>query len=747
MVEFLYPGYLWALPAIVIPVAIHLLSRRRYRRVPWAAMQHLLQAQRQASLRIRWHNFLVLLLRSAVVLLLVLLFARPQPTRPLPGLAGGLPKTVLILLDDSASMAERGGGTSAFERAKDFTLTLVERLAGSGAAVAGHAASAEESFFSAAPVRTGDVPRLKERLAGLRTTATVFEPAPRCASLGADAAALGGEPVFYVLTDLRAADWGADRLDPDAARGLAVLQEYGPVILVDVGRGDGINFALTGVRGGDRPAYARAAAALRIILQNESAGALGPSRLAVRLHGPAAGQLPPVQAPAVPPGEEREVALGVFLDRPGHHALEATLGADDAFPPDNRLFIAVQAVDRLPVLVVEGGAEPGSSGGPAYYVRAALQPAPSAAGGVHVQLQRAMSAVPGDLARYAAVFLCDVPSPLAWHEALRGYVDGGGRLVVFLGKRARAEAWNETLLSESGGLLPCRLDEEAQAGLDASFHLSVTDFSHPLLTPFTDWQTLLGLPEFTAFHQVQPLGMTRVLARFDDPESSPAMLVAGTGNGLTIVFATSADDSWSDWPRSEAGRVTYLGLMQWLVEQGAPAVRPEFNLLGGGRIEFPLDPAQFRPEATLLPPQMPDGAKREPARVRAQPHAKGKGLWFTSEPLRHEGIYELQLTDLAGQPSSAFFAVNTPPTERLLQQARPETVQGAEASPGRLQVLRYGGRPVASGLRAPATPAVYWAALAGIIICLLVAESFLAYVFGNPAAPASADGRRGRSTR
>jgi hypothetical protein len=82
MVDFVNPGYLWALPAVVIPVAIHLLSRRRYRRVPWAAMQHLLRAQRQARLRIRWHNFLVLLLRSGVVLLLVLLFAGPHPARP-----------------------------------------------------------------------------------------------------------------------------------------------------------------------------------------------------------------------------------------------------------------------------------------------------------------------------------------------------------------------------------------------------------------------------------------------------------------------------------------------------------------------------------------------------------------------------------------------------------------------------------------------------------------------------------------
>ncbi|MHC4593096.1 MAG: hypothetical protein ACYS8L_10440, partial [Planctomycetota bacterium] len=114
---------------------------------------------------------------------------------------------------------------------------------------------------------------------------------------------------------------------------------------------------------------------------------------------------------------------------------------------------------------------------------------------------------------------------------------------------------------------------------------------------------------------------------------------------------------------------------------------------------------------------------------------------------KHEGIHELQLTDLVGQRSSIFFAVNTPPRERLLKRARAELLQMAEASPGRLQVLRYDDRPLASALRPPVAPASYWGVLAGIILCLLVAESFLAYVFGNPAVPAGADASRRRGTR
>ena len=55
MVEFAHPALLWALPAAALPVLIHLLNRRRYRRVPWAAMAHLLTAEHR-SRAYRYHN-------------------------------------------------------------------------------------------------------------------------------------------------------------------------------------------------------------------------------------------------------------------------------------------------------------------------------------------------------------------------------------------------------------------------------------------------------------------------------------------------------------------------------------------------------------------------------------------------------------------------------------------------------------------------------------------------------------------
>ena len=74
--------------AVSIPVIIHLLNRRRFKVVTWAAMRFLLAAQKKNSRRMRVEQFLLLALRCLIVLLLIRLMDN-----------GGLP-------DDSAGKAK-----------------------------------------------------------------------------------------------------------------------------------------------------------------------------------------------------------------------------------------------------------------------------------------------------------------------------------------------------------------------------------------------------------------------------------------------------------------------------------------------------------------------------------------------------------------------------------------------------------------------------------------------------------------
>ena len=80
MSPFVHPALFWGgIGLVSIPIIIHLLNRRRFRRLEWAAMEFLLDALRRNRRRIRIEQWILLLLRIAAVLLIVIARARRRP--------------------------------------------------------------------------------------------------------------------------------------------------------------------------------------------------------------------------------------------------------------------------------------------------------------------------------------------------------------------------------------------------------------------------------------------------------------------------------------------------------------------------------------------------------------------------------------------------------------------------------------------------------------------------------------------
>ncbi|RZL12374.1 MAG: hypothetical protein EOO62_11140, partial [Hymenobacter sp.] len=103
--QFLYPGFLWGLLAIGVPVAIHLLQLRRPQRVLFTNTGFIREVELTTMQRRRLQELLVLLLRVLGVVFLVLLFA--QPFMPASRTAGQS-NAVNVLIDASASMQAQG---------------------------------------------------------------------------------------------------------------------------------------------------------------------------------------------------------------------------------------------------------------------------------------------------------------------------------------------------------------------------------------------------------------------------------------------------------------------------------------------------------------------------------------------------------------------------------------------------------------------------------------------------------------
>src|SRR5262245_45862634 len=86
------------------PVLIHLLNRRRYRQVPWGAMELLQEAAASTRRLLRVRDVLLLILRMACVLAFGLALARPYYSRSGRTVDPRQPVHAVLIVDNSLSM-------------------------------------------------------------------------------------------------------------------------------------------------------------------------------------------------------------------------------------------------------------------------------------------------------------------------------------------------------------------------------------------------------------------------------------------------------------------------------------------------------------------------------------------------------------------------------------------------------------------------------------------------------------------
>src|SRR6478672_4281339 len=112
------------LAAAAAPLLIHLWSRHRFRESPWAAMQFLLAAMRKNARRLQLQQWLLLAVRTLIILLVVLAVAEPYGERLLAS-GGAGPSHKVIVIDGSYSMAYRANGNTNFAVAKQLAAEMV----------------------------------------------------------------------------------------------------------------------------------------------------------------------------------------------------------------------------------------------------------------------------------------------------------------------------------------------------------------------------------------------------------------------------------------------------------------------------------------------------------------------------------------------------------------------------------------------------------------------------------------------
>lgn len=652
-----------------LPILIHILNRRRYKIVQWAAMEYLLAAMKKNRRRLRFEQWLLLAARCLVMLLVGLALARPMgcSNNTVASIAGERTGLHVFVIDNSASMsyeADRPDAKTHLDQAKLVAKGLIDRLSAGGESVAVVTASAPAAGVVGRP--TYDLDDAKASIDRIDQSYTGTDIAGALQKVQQIAQESSGVPkrTLHLFTDSTRSAFDT----PQAAALKQAAQDLSKqfrIVYHNLGRANQSNAATLSVKPAANLVTTRFNADFTAV--TKSFGSVPAATLQWKLDDRTLGGGTVQLSSETPP----QTLSNVALPTGGPHVLSATLTTSDRYRADDARYRTINVASNLKVLVVEGDRGVGQLSGSAAFLALALAP-PKEAGAnntggktdsyISPEVISDLELGNKVLGDYRAVILTNVgqiqPSVA---DALKAYVQQGGTLLMYMGEQVNPDAYTQTLLPR--GLLPGPLTRRVSVGADQKGYLF--DFKpsgnlHPYLELFRG-EEKSGLDTAQVFTYVQlqlPAGSKAERVLNYVGSGDPAITVHSLGAGRVVYFSTTANADWTTLPV----KLVYVSLMHELVASSVPGGDGWMNLAVGQPVEVPVN-VRLTGTPTLVAPN------RTSIALTSSP-----GQPYRSAPLVAPGVYTLSAGDRT-YPIS----VNVPADEsdiRVLDSAAVKSAMG-----------------------------------------------------------------------
>jgi hypothetical protein len=729
---FSNPLVLWGLGAAALPFLIHLLNRRKHREMPWAAMRFLLAAVKSNQRRVRLEQWLLLAVRTLLILLAVLAMARPfLESLGAVALLPGQRTHWVIALDGSLSMSTTpdGSDSSRFDHARDVASQIIQAARpGDGFSLV-LLANPPRTIIGAPAFQRDAVLR---ELAQIPPTHADLDPAAAFRKIDEvlDASDVARKEIV-ILTDLQATSWSRPGLatDDSVKRLLARwTARHARSTLIDLGAPPQPNHAVVDLALDPPIVVPNAPAVVRASLRafGAGSGADVTARLVID------GRLGPQESLRLEPGPEPQaVAFSHQFPTAGDHTVEIQVEPPDALKLDDRRRLVVPVLDAVKVLLVDGDPDPEPLKSETAFLAAALAPepasddqaAPAPVSPLSVEIAGESQLLARDLSRYDTVVLANLARLTKTEaDALRAFVDQGGGLVVFPGDRLAPDTDNALLYDDGRGLLPAAYGPIVgdPARSEKPFEFDPLGFRHPIVSLYGGegagvQASLTSVKTSRYVRLVLPKGSpARVALAFSSGD--PAIIERVRNRGRVIQLATTADPDWTTWPLHQS----FPPIMEQIVLAAAAGRTSERNV----RVGQPLTRA-FPASAAGASGSVQTPAGGDPAPVTLTPDGDVSLLSFPGTDLA--GLYTATLgppIDHADQ-----FAANPDPAES--DPARLDAAALRAAIPGWDFVHEANWSPQGRDAGSVAHRGEVHRPLLWAVLALLLTDSLLAWKFGH----------------
>ena len=693
--NFLNSAILAGLAAALVPLLIHLLNRRQLRTVEFSSVMFLRDLRKTRMRRLQWRRWLLLTIRTLMIALAVLAFARPALKGGLFAALGSRARTTAVLaVDRSASMALETPNGTAYDRA--------QRKIASMADLWGEGDEAIALPFDIHPPPTlpptADIAALTKRLAETPVgNAGTDAGAAITAGLAALRQSENLNRELYLFSDFRREGFIHTTIPPPQP-------------------GDG-NVTIYAVDVSEPGAYDLGVG--RVNLENQLIEPLSPFRLSATVSNNTDADVDKLlvslfidgrriaqNTANVGPGASATITFDAAVESPGVHDGFVEISADDN-TLNNRRYFAVTVPDRIKVLLAADSPSGRLAAG------LALAPDPTAQRRIDVT-HATVDDLPGtNLFDFDCVVITDWRSPQrAVVDHLTRYVRAGGGVFAVPSFDADTTSWNMLL---AGPYFSRRLGQPPSLPEpDRYFVWEDFDWSHPIWSVYAE-VSREKIPELRwyAIFRTEGDDVGRTLVRFSG--GRPALQEIHLDAGKLLVLWTPMNAPYTNFPL----RSIFVPFMNRLAEYCAADVgERRGDFLVGEPISRELTSALSAD--AVLEVIAPDGSRLMPGIDRGATQVR-----ITLDGRPDPGVYRV-VAGSGGDAAIDAFSVNLDPLETAPAQISREEltrrlegynvvfVDGEEPLTAAVNQIRYG-----TEIR----PAFLWAVAALFFLEMLVART------------------------
>ena len=733
---FLNPLFLFGLLAAGIPLVIHLWNRRRVVTIDFSSLIFITAAHRENARRFQLRQFLILLLRMAIIALIALALARPFLTLGLPVASVRAKTDVVIVLDNSYSMAYQDINGARLDKAKTLAADIIDTLR--------HGDRATLILMSdiPKPVFRQLTPDIESVIAAINGTETSYrttnvQPSLELAhEILTESEQLNKE--IYLISDFAQNGWENWNRLPN--------RSGARISLIPVAEGEAHNISIKEIRPSNQLIGVDLPFQLNVTTVNHSVAPLDQNILTLFI----GGEKQKTMSFSVAANESLNTTLTYNFSTPGTHIGYLTL-TDDRLNIDNQRYFALDALGEVRVLCVGEQTE---------YLTLALNPhnpvaLPFPSGNTYQDTENSTGVmilptqctpdefVTFPLEDYDVIVLADVLTMSRQMSAqLQEFTRQGKSIIVFVSNRSNAASYNES----GNAWLPARLGSALK--WTPPQRVQAYEETHPIFDIFpSEGFSIQYAPQFYNGIALQPSSGSNVIARFND--DTPFLVERSQGASTVLLYncgLLTQQTTASNVDTTSARVATYTNdllvnpyflpmlqqsvlyttiasnsLLTWNGHIG-DTYTAHYPRSAGGKASVRLMTAGRQQEEV----DSPEADSRQP--IAILPIAEDGTLRF--QGTERPGIYQVEVRTQNGIQRD-FFAVNVNTTEADLTEiplAQAATRIGAQTT-ANSEV--NGTEIVADAYNVKRHGREIWGELLVLVVCLMLLESFLSNRLSN----------------